>query len=201
MNSVDPRLRERLVVRIEMPLYHETQSLQFCGLHAVNNLLQSSVYTKKDFDKICYELTPSSWFNPHRSLFGTGNYDVNVIMRSLYNLGYTVKWFDRRRDIASVDFDSVFGLIVNFIANQCCNLRNSKHWISIRKIDGTYYNLDSGLQSPEPFSSVEEMVTMLKYKQERQSAEILLIYPPNCTQEVEHSDSSSLSTDGDIDST
>lgn len=49
-------------------LYHERQSLQLCALHCVNNLLQAKAYTKKEFDNICYELTPVSFRNPHRSM-------------------------------------------------------------------------------------------------------------------------------------
>ncbi|XP_070079285.1 josephin-2 isoform X4 [Equus caballus] len=43
------------------------------------------------------QLSPDSRLNPHRSLLGTGNYDVNVIMAALQGLGLAAVWWDRRR--------------------------------------------------------------------------------------------------------
>ena len=42
-------------------------------------------------------LAPDCRLNPHRSLLGTGNYDVNVIMAALQGLGLAAVWWDRRR--------------------------------------------------------------------------------------------------------
>lgn len=42
-------------------------------------------------------MAPDSRLNPHRSLLGTGNYDVNVIMAALQGLGLATVWWDRRR--------------------------------------------------------------------------------------------------------
>lgn len=42
-------------------------------------------------------LAPDSRLNPHRSLLGTGNYDVNVIMAALQGQGLAAVWWDRRR--------------------------------------------------------------------------------------------------------
>lgn len=42
-------------------------------------------------------LAPDSRLNPHRSVLGTGNYDVNVIMAALQGLGLAAVWWDRRR--------------------------------------------------------------------------------------------------------
>jgi josephin len=35
--------------------------------------------------------------NPHKSLLGLGNYDVNVIMASLQIKGFQAVWFDKRK--------------------------------------------------------------------------------------------------------
>ena len=54
----------------------------YCGIHAVNNVAQRCAMQKKDFDAICVDLVKQSsqrsWVNPHRSLFGIGNYDVRA---------------------------------------------------------------------------------------------------------------------------
>lgn len=80
-------------------IYHERQSKQLCALHTLNNLFQSSnAFTKKDLDVICNELAPQArLINPHRSFFGLGCYDVNVIIAALAKKGFDVVWFDKRK--------------------------------------------------------------------------------------------------------
>ena len=79
------------------PVYFERQSLSRCAVHTLNNLLQCRAFTPAALDALCRELTPNAFINPHKSLWGVGNYDVNVIMRALQTKGFTVNWFDRRK--------------------------------------------------------------------------------------------------------
>ena len=46
---------------------------------------QEKAFSKPDLDEICLQLAPdsNSWWNPHRSPIGLGNYDINVIMAAL----------------------------------------------------------------------------------------------------------------------
>lgn len=94
-------------------IYHERQSVQLCLLHALNNLFQAPVYTKAMLDDVCvkfvaftylnymhfYSLSPDSYsfLNPHRSMLGLGNYDVNVLQAALQLRDYTAVWFDKRK--------------------------------------------------------------------------------------------------------
>lgn len=80
-------------------IYHERQSKQLCALHALNNLFQDAkAYTKQDLDAICKELAFGRFFfNPHKSIFGLGCYDVNVIIAALARKNYDVVWFDKRK--------------------------------------------------------------------------------------------------------
>lgn len=41
-------------------------------------------------------LAPSALINPHRGWFGTGDYDANVLIFAIEQLGYEVKWHDPR---------------------------------------------------------------------------------------------------------
>jgi len=50
-----------------------------------------------ELDAICFSLTPNNYINPHRSILGIGNYDVNVLMAALQNKGYSAFWFDKRK--------------------------------------------------------------------------------------------------------
>jgi Josephin len=82
-------------------MYHERQRWAFCGIHAVNNLLQERKCDKAYYDSICEELSPSSssYTNPHRSMFRVGNFDANVLMVVLQRHGLQVKWHDARQDV------------------------------------------------------------------------------------------------------
>lgn len=42
-------------------------------------------------------LAPQCVVNPHRSVLGTGNYDVNVIMAALQSRDLAAVWWDKRR--------------------------------------------------------------------------------------------------------
>lgn len=80
------------------PIYHEKQKLMYCAVHAINNLFQSPHFcSKTKLDEISYNLNPSRWNNPHKSVLGLGNYDVNVITSFLQLNHHDIVWFDKRR--------------------------------------------------------------------------------------------------------
>lgn len=86
-------------------VYHEKQVRELCALHALNNLFQSKdAFTKAELDSICHSLSPDNWINPHKSVLGLGNYDINVIMKALYSRGYGTIWFDKRKYVFHVLF-------------------------------------------------------------------------------------------------
>lgn len=74
-----------------------SQVKELCALHALNNLFQERGFSKQELDQICYGLSPDVWINPHKSLLGLGNYDINVIMAALQRRGCEAVWFDKRR--------------------------------------------------------------------------------------------------------
>ncbi|KAH7948736.1 hypothetical protein HPB49_001431 [Dermacentor silvarum] len=79
-------------------VYHERQVKELCALHALNNLFQDGqAFTKGSLDDICHSLSPDHLVNPHKSMLGLGNYDVNVIMSALQLRGYEAIWFDKRK--------------------------------------------------------------------------------------------------------
>ncbi len=59
--------------------------------------IQQRMFEKKDLDEMCTTLAPDSWWNPHRSPLGLGNYDVNVMMYALQSKSYQTLWFDKRK--------------------------------------------------------------------------------------------------------
>ncbi|XP_017035366.1 josephin-like protein isoform X2 [Drosophila kikkawai] len=137
-----------------MTIYHERQTRHLCGLHALNNLFQRpGMFSKAELDEYCTTLTPRSWLNPHRSWIGWGNYDVNVIMYAVQQRNREVVWFDRRRDPSCLDLTAIFGFILNVPSQMTIGQLvplpfQMRHWLAVRRINGSYYNLDSKLRQP-----------------------------------------------------
>lgn len=79
-------------------VYHEKQIKELCALHALNNLFQDKgCYNKVQLDEICRNLAPNDYVNPHRSILGLGNYDINVIITALHLKDCEAIWFDKRK--------------------------------------------------------------------------------------------------------
>lgn len=176
-------------------IYHERQSKQLCALHSLNNLFQSpDAFKKQELDKICNELAPNNrLFNPHRSIFGLGCYDVNVIISALSKRGYDVVWFDKRKDLSSLPLCDIFGFILNipntpsstspfnYIPSQARVWSSQKHWITIKKIGPSYYNLDSKLESPQVIGDDAELLQYLKVTIPSEQVELLIVMPKKTT--------------------
>lgn len=140
-------------------IYHEKQVRELCALHALNNLFQQKdSFTKSELDVICHSLSPDNWINPHKSVLGLGNYDINVIMKALQSRQCEAIWFDKRKDPLCLNLENIFGFIFNVpseykISFVTLPLRR-RHWITVRQINGLYYNLDSKLDAPQLIGNV-----------------------------------------------
>jgi len=148
-------------------VYHERQSLQMCALHALNNLFQDGrAFSRAQLDEICARLSPDNLINPHKSVLGLGNYDINVIMSALETKNHAAIWFDKRKGVDILDLDRVYGFILNIPTDYEWGFiripLKRRHWTCVRKIDGHYYNLDSKLEFPELIGQEPEVVKYLK---------------------------------------
>ncbi|KAI9072145.1 hypothetical protein K1719_045893 [Acacia pycnantha] len=153
-------------------VYHETQRLQFCLLHCLNNLFQDGdAFTQAGLNAISKKLTledpeRAGWtplsivFKPHHNVL-TGNYDVNVLIAALGERGKSVVWHDHRNGASSIDLNSpdatLMGIVLNVPVKRIFGFWKSRHWVALRRIDGIWYNLDSDLASPEPFKDADEL--------------------------------------------
>lgn len=143
-------------------LYHERQRLQLCLLHTLNSLMQKQEYKKNDLDRISESLHSSYWFNRHRSFWGTGNYDVNVLMAALELKGFRVIWFDARRSAASIDVNKVVGFVFNAPCRSFVPFWDSRHWFTVRQIgDSGFFNFDSKLSEPVSIKNFVEFANGL----------------------------------------
>ncbi|XP_031488287.1 josephin-like protein [Nymphaea colorata] len=173
----------------KIEIYHEKQRLQFCLLHALNNLLQvKESFTKAELDAIADKLAvddtnEDSWsiasviWKPHHNSL-TGNYDVNVLIAALEGKGKKVVWHDRRNDASAINLDqspdTLTGLMLNVPVKRFAGLWNSRHWIAVRRIHGLWYNLDSDLREPVTFKDDNEMKEFLNASL-TEGGEILII--------------------------
>ncbi|XP_078450983.1 josephin-1 [Lampetra planeri] len=161
-------------------LYHERQRRELCALHALNNVFQDGdAFTKEQLDEICQRLSPDSMLNPHKSMLGTGNYDVNVIMAALQTKACEAVWWDKRRDVDSIAFGNVVGLILNIPSSMRWGPLQlplkRKHWIGVRQVAGVYYNLDSKLKAPQRIGCEDELRRFLKEQFSGKHCELLLV--------------------------
>ncbi|XP_061771272.1 josephin-2 [Nerophis ophidion] len=160
-------------------VFHEKQRLELCAIHALNNVLQERVFTKEAADDICRRLAPQCVVNPHRSMLGTGNYDVNVIMAALQSRDLAAVWWDKRRTVDSLHIAKVQGFILNVPSRVSLGpvffpVRR-RHWLAVRQVHGQFYNLDSKLKSPACIGGDAQLRTFLGEQLSQDVAEMLLV--------------------------
>lgn len=119
----------------------------------------------------------SGLFKPHHNTL-TGNYDINVLIAALERKGKAVIWHDRRNGASSIDLDgpedALMGIVVNIPVKRFGGIWRSRHWVTLRKIDGRWYNLDSDLVAPKAFEDREQVRGFLDSAIEH-GGEVLLV--------------------------
>jgi josephin len=174
-------------------MYHETQRFYFCGIHALNNLLGGPIVTKDSLDEIASRLAPTSgwWNNPHKSIFGLGNYDVNVLMIALQDQGYETQYLDTRQGENSL-WETQLKQKETTALGLVCNGQGiwGRHWKAIKFVKGddsetstpttttSFYNLDSKLADPLKFVSRDEFVQHLTESIKADTDTTLLLISP-----------------------
>jgi len=115
-------------------------------------------------------------------MLGIGNYDINSIMKALESIDMTVIWYDKRREITkeSIQIEEAYGYIMNLPTDYTFGfitlpLIKSRHWISLRKVNDKYYNLDSKLDKPKIIGDSEEFVAYLKSEMTSNNKELFII--------------------------
>ncbi|XP_030750566.1 josephin-1 isoform X1 [Sitophilus oryzae] len=161
-------------------IYHEKQIRELCALHALNNLFQDkNAFSKNELDQICHTLSPEYWINPHKSVIGLGNYDVNVIMSALQSRGYDMIWFDKRKDPACIDLKNIVGFILNTPSEYKIGFitfpLKRRHWIALREINGIYYNLDSKLDIPKIIGTSQDLNNFICNELDSQDKELFIV--------------------------
>eukprot|EP00300_Choanocystis_sp_HF-7_P040629 c7125_g1_i1.p1 GENE.c7125_g1_i1~~c7125_g1_i1.p1 ORF type:complete len:185 (-),score=33.80 c7125_g1_i1:7-561(-) len=147
-------------------LVHEQQSLLFCGLHAINNLIQpeneNMFFRKIELDSICEELLELEYdgrppfatrlVNPHRSILGIGNYDANVILCALQRRGFETEYFNPTKNVDTIPLASLHGILLN-TQHTSLLVYTSRHWYALLRHVSGWVNLDSKLATPNWFEN------------------------------------------------
>jgi len=171
--------RERIM---SLKLYDEKHQLEECLLHAINALLGRKAVSIKSLDKICKALAPNKLINSHKSILQTGNYDANVLMSALKNENIDVQWFDARK-AAQIDLEKAQflqckekgefkGFILNTPQKSKFNLLNRRHWLTIKREGGVWYNYDS--KQPTPFETSKHAAQFIQSALKENKAELMI---------------------------
>jgi len=155
----------------ETKIYWEEQFAGLCGIHAINNLLQSPYFSEGDLAQIAKDLHEAE--RKLMAQLGTdtrdfltfmakesshvdeaGNFSIEVIKRALETFFL---------NCVSVESDTIRDSKMDTVKEEgfICNLRN--HWIALRKLGGKWYNLNS-IQKDGP-TFVSDMYLSLYLKQ------------------------------------
>ena len=158
-----------------MLVYHERQEALLCGQHALNNLVQSSVFDVNGLSQIAHQFDEmelaymaqndeggvNSKEYLKRVSEGSGNVDANgnfslqVLRAALENMfGLTLANIREEGAMTVVkDVTDIEGFICN----------KQSHWFAIRKINGRFWNLNSTKSCPvqiSHFSLAKEIETL-----------------------------------------
>lgn len=187
--------------------------------------MQRKAFTKSDLDKAASNLhatslkigaeetqsaLSSAWvflqqtfsINPHRSWFGTGNYDIQVLEACLIKEGLELEWFDRRKSIETLDLDEEDAAIPSSSSEKVDGQETNEegkaassptkrqrqllglivhpkdHWLSVRWFPDDnngkreFWNLDSRLERPTLLGDS----TRTKLWLVRSNVQVLLVY-------------------------
>jgi len=160
-------------------IFHERQKRELCALHALNNVFQHKEFSKEELDEICLRLNPATVLNPHKSVLGTGNYDINVIMAALQSRQYQAVWHDKRKKVSTIDLARVSGMILNTMSSMQVGFVKlpirRRHWVAVQAISGEYWNLDSKIKQPEKIGDHSTFKDYLKKILADKQTELFLV--------------------------
>jgi len=77
-----------------------------------------------------------------------------------------------------VPLRDVVGLVANLASSGFMKVFNGRHWIAIRNIDGTFYNLDSHLAEPRAFASEAALRAFLSEEVLAADGQLFLVMKP-----------------------
>jgi len=143
-------------------IYHERQDALLCGQHALNNLVQSQLFSPDSLADIALQLDQveldllannnEGGMNSKEyiqrvaggslNVDDSGNYSIEVLRAALMNKCQLTLSNVKQESIRFLDITEFDGFICN----------RDSHWIAIRKINDKFWNLNSVIEKPEVIS-------------------------------------------------
>lgn len=84
-----------------------------------------------------------------------------MLISAVEGKGKRVVWHDRRNKASSINLDEpeskLMGIVLNIPVKRYGGIWKGRHWVSLRRINGVWYNLDSDFSSPYPYESTEDL--------------------------------------------
>mmetsp|Transcript_8901 Transcript_8901/g.12343 ORF Transcript_8901/g.12343 Transcript_8901/m.12343 type:complete len:282 (-) Transcript_8901:258-1103(-) len=138
-----------------MEVYWEPQKAAFCGVHAVNNLIQGPLYSEWDFSQVALALTEEErklmaaqgtdskdylvfMAKDSTHVDESGNFSIEVIKKAITNMNLEITSLNHpKMKKAKQEPHKEIAFICN----------HASHWLTIRKIAGVWYNLNSLLNN------------------------------------------------------
>eukprot|EP01138_Halocafeteria_seosinensis_P015514 gb/GECG01015832.1/.p1 GENE.gb/GECG01015832.1/~~gb/GECG01015832.1/.p1 ORF type:complete len:415 (+),score=68.92 gb/GECG01015832.1/:1-1245(+) len=172
-------------------IYHERQEGNLCGVHALNNLLQGPYYSEVDLANIAEELDnrerallseqhqisdTQGQENQSSNVDETGNFSITVL-REAIGRSHNIDLDQRNIDVVVNDPTQYEGFLLHLQA----------HWFAIRKIHGTYWNLNSLSKRPTKISEFYLSAFLGQMKQEGYSIFVVqgALPPPMSTSDFD----------------
>jgi len=142
-------------------LYHEQQVGKLCGVHTLNTLLQSPMFTEVDLAQIAAELDAMEQrfmaeggvdSNDYLRFVAEesgnaamdGNFSIQVLSKALEVWGLTATNLQNPEVAAEAKSPQLQEAFI-------CNLE--EHWFTLRKIDGSWWNFNSIYPAPQPLGT------------------------------------------------
>jgi ataxin-3 len=149
-------------------LYHEKQEAGLCAVHALNSLLQGSVFTEIDLMEIAHSLD-----RVEREVMAAGGLDsadyLRFMARDSSNVSedgnFSIQVIEKaleRRGLGCVPLAD--SRAVDATADAAFLLHLHSHWIAVRRVHARWWNFNSLLRTPRALSDfyvalfVEEMI-------------------------------------------
>jgi hypothetical protein len=153
-------------------IYFERQKEEYCGTHAINNLLGKELTESEELCTLCHELEESHPQSPEHYCNKKGNFAEEVLTCQLHRYGYYVYMLPKLYDIDKNTLDemqndkSFKGFLIN---------KKNIHWFAIRNHpDYEFIWLDSMESSYRYISSLKEILDY--FKNIPQKASVLAVY-------------------------
>ena len=164
-----------------MEIYHEVQDSLLCGQHCLNNLLQAPYFNPIDLADIAQELDNLEYQNMvgidgeitndtiqylkegSGNVDESGNFSIQVLKTAL----------ERSHGLELISWGSIEGKNIEPSEENAFILNRQSHWLTLRKINERWWNLNSTLLKPEEITEFYLSAFLAQFREDGYSVFIV----------------------------